>query len=79
MRLVINRCPTPTDTEIDGKYRDELSEKIEGLLAVLNDMIFMTRSIQNMNPETAKHFENTISALLTKVSKKLQYGTVNVF
>lgn len=54
------------------------SAKVEGALIVLNDMQLMNRFIQNMDEQTAKILESTLFALNTKVSKKLNYGTINV-
>lgn len=54
------------------------SAKLEGVLAVLNDMQFMNHAIQHMDETALKTFENTLFALNTKVSKKFTYGTINV-
>ncbi len=54
------------------------SAKLDGFLAVLNDMQFMNHAIQQMDDNTLRTFENTLFALNTKVSKKFTYGTINV-
>ena len=59
------------------KEKQNESAKLDGFLAILNDMQFMNHAIQHMDEPTLKTFENTLFALNTKVSKKFTYGTIN--
>lgn len=58
--------------------RNSESKKIEDIIILLNQADFWTRTIQNLDPITLRHLENTLNSIQTKVFKKMQYDTVNV-